>query len=58
MDNDENQPKKSNHVCICNMCGNDINTKAEQIISPKVEAEIQKFKKTFLEQQPSNILSF
>lgn len=40
MELDENQPKISNHVCICNMCGNDINSKAEQVIAPKVEAEI------------------
>jgi hypothetical protein len=32
---------------MCNMCGDDINNKAEQLLSPKLEIEIQKFKKSF-----------
>jgi hypothetical protein len=29
VDKDENEQNKNIHVCICNMCGNDINSKAE-----------------------------
>jgi hypothetical protein len=32
---------------MCNMCGDDINNKAEQLLSTKLEIEIQKFKKSF-----------
>lgn len=37
---------------MCNMCGDDINNKAEQLLQPKLDLEIQKFKSEFQEKQP------
>ena len=37
---------------MCNMCGDDINSKAEQLLQPKLDLEIKKIKIDFQEKQP------
>ena len=37
---------------MCNMWGDDINSKAEQLLQPKLDLEIKKIKIDFQEKQP------
>ena len=37
---------------MCNMCGDDINSKAEQLLQPKLDLEIKKIKIDFQEKKP------
>lgn len=35
------------HVCICNMCGGDMNSKAQLLLKVKLEQEIEILKQNF-----------